>query len=79
MLRHSGWKRLILLLAVVAILLAVLPASAQDDAAAQSDAASEGPSGLGTLMLLLGVGAVVIVGGWFWYRERHTGLSDEGE
>jgi hypothetical protein len=71
-----NWKTLFLLLVIGGVLLAVTPALAQTEAAAESSTTNEAPSGLGTLMLVLGTGAVIIVGGAMWARERFTGFSD---
>lgn len=57
-------------LTLLGLLLLAAPAMAQEAAA------QEGPSGIPLLFLLIGLGAVVIVGGVMIARERFTGDAE---
>lgn len=59
---------------LLCVLLLALPALAQEEA---PPAEPEAPAGVGTLILLLGVGAVVIVGGAIIGREFSSNDGDE--
>ena len=71
---HSGWIRLLSI--VIVVLLVVTPVLAQDDAP-EGESDDNTPTGLGTLMLVIGMGAVVIVGGTMIARERFNRNQDE--
>lgn len=63
-------KTLFVLLTLCA-LLAALPAAAQETTAASANASEPAAaSGLSTLVLMMGIGAVLVVGGVMFMRER---------
>jgi hypothetical protein len=70
-------KKLLVLLLLSALLLAPLAAYAQEEVG-EAPAAEEAapPPGLGTLVLLIGLGAVALVGGRIWLRDNYTGDSN---
>jgi hypothetical protein len=65
-------KKMLVVILLAAMLLAPMATYAQEDAATETPAAEQtsAPSGLGTLMLLVGVGALAIVGGAMLARDN---------
>ena len=64
------FKRLLLLVLLLACL-AALPVMAQEgEGAAQTVEQAAGGSGITTLVILSGLGAVLGVGGWIYRREN---------
>jgi hypothetical protein len=60
---------------LVLITLLVTPVYAQDETSAGDTPATAqaAPPGLGTLVLLVGIGALAIVGGRMWLRDHYKG------
>ena len=69
-------KKLLIALALVGLLLAPTVIDAQEETPAEETPAAEEaapPPGLGTLVLLIGLGAVAAVGGRLWLRDHYQG------
>jgi hypothetical protein len=72
-------KKLLIALALMGLLLAPLAVYAQEETPTEETATAEEaapPPGLGTLVLLIGLGAVAAVGGRLWLRDNYQ--SDGG-
>jgi hypothetical protein len=65
-------KKLLAAVLLIALLLAPIAVYAQEEAPAETPATEQtsAPRGLGTLVLLIGLGALAVVGGRIWLRDR---------
>ncbi len=71
--KGANVKKLLATVCLIAVLLTPLAVYAQEETAAETPAAEQtsAPPGLGTLMLLVGIGALAIVGGRIWLRDNY--------
>ena len=60
----------VIMLAVLMISLTALPVLAQDAAAGATPADASGPTGITTLVILAGLGAMLVVGGLIYMKEN---------